>query len=205
MALQPLGLVRRGRFDAEINEPRPVLHFVGRIDPNRQPAVVQHRDDLVGVGASELTPAEIDRLRPDVYRRMAEATELTGYHKVHDAYTFTADGRPLFPPDATRGALYFVRNPLDVAVSYSHHLHTDIDTTITCMGRRGHCFAAGTERLHGQLRQRLLTWSEPAVSGPSCSARGRSCARCIIRPIVSITAVPRRKRMFPTHLVIWVR
>ena len=42
--------------------------------------------------------------------------------KVHDAYTFLADGQPLFPPQATAGAIYLIRNPLDVCVSYAHFL-----------------------------------------------------------------------------------
>lgn len=116
-------------------------------------------DDLAGVEASELSPDEIDLLRPDVYRLMAEEAEATEYHKVHDAYTLNSEGRPLLPPEATRAALYFVRNPLDVAVSYAHHSHCDVDTVIGWMAHPGHCFCAGPKRLHNQLRQRLLTWS----------------------------------------------
>ncbi len=116
-------------------------------------------DDYAGVESSDLTAGEIDRLRPDVYLRMAADAEETGYHKVHDAYTTLAGGRPLFPPEATRSALYFLRNPLDVAVSYAHHSHRDVEVVIRWMGQRKHCFCAGPRRLHNQLRQRLLTWS----------------------------------------------
>ena len=41
--------------------------------------------------------------------------------KTHDAWTHTPAGEPLFPVDVTRGVVYIVRNPLDVAVSASHH------------------------------------------------------------------------------------
>lgn len=121
-------------------------------------------DEIAGVEASDLTAEEIDRLRPDVYLKLAEDAEETGYHKVHDAYTENALGRPLFPAAATAGALYFLRNPLDVAVSYAHHSHREIDDAIRWMGEAGHCMCGGPYRLHNQLRQRLLTWSRHVVS-----------------------------------------
>src|SRR5690606_25030496 len=40
------------------------------------------------------------------------------------------DGHPLHNPDVTAGAVYVVRNPLDVAISVAHHFGTDIDTAI---------------------------------------------------------------------------
>ena len=56
------------------------------------------------------------------------------------------------------------RNPLDVAVSYAHHAHRDVDTVIGWMADDTHCFAAQAGRLHNQLRQRLLTWSGHVLS-----------------------------------------
>lgn len=121
-------------------------------------------DELAGVEASDLTADEIEALRPDIYVTLAEQADEIGYHKVHDAYTLTHAGRPLLPPEASRGALYFIRNPLDVAVSYAHHSDRDVDTVIGWMGDERHSFAAGPRRLHSQLRQRLLTWSGHVLS-----------------------------------------
>jgi hypothetical protein len=117
-------------------------------------------DEDTGIDAADLTFDEIDSLRPLVYRRWAAGlgSEI-GYHKIHDAYVLTAGGAPLVPADATRGALYFIRNPLDVAVSYSHHAGVSLDRAIGLMGDPAHCFGAGPRRLHKQLRQRMLTWS----------------------------------------------
>lgn len=39
-------------------------------------------------------------------------------------------GYPLVHQDLTAGAIYIVRNPLNICVSLSHHYGTDIDTTI---------------------------------------------------------------------------
>ncbi|HVU23800.1 MAG TPA: sulfotransferase domain-containing protein, partial [Opitutus sp.] len=79
-----------------------------------------HFDEAVGYDSGEMTYDEIDALRPDVYRQWAREAQQTPFCKIHDAYTFLPDGRPLSPPDATECALYFVRNPLDVAVSFAH-------------------------------------------------------------------------------------
>ncbi len=120
-------------------------------------------DDIAGVEASDLTAEEIDRVRPAVYRTLAEEAEETEYQKVHDAYTLNPDGCPLFPSDATAGAIYFLRNPLDVAVSYAHHSHCDVDVAINWMSQE-HLMCGNPKRLHEQLRQRLLTWSGHVLS-----------------------------------------
>jgi hypothetical protein len=56
-------------------------------------------------------------------------------------------------------AVYILRNPLDVAVSYANHMATDLDTAIRRMGDASHGLCLNESRLHIQLRQRLLTWS----------------------------------------------
>ena len=43
-------------------------------------------------------------------------------------------GRPLINFAVTSGAIYIVRNPLDVAISLSHHMSTTIDEAIKTMG-----------------------------------------------------------------------
>lgn len=142
-------VLQGGEEPAYINELR-----TGTIASARPPF-----DVFTGVEASDLTPDEIDVFRPDVYRRMAHRAERTGFHKVHDAYTVTAAGEPMFPADCTRGAIYLIRNPLDVAPSYAHHAGHDVDWAIAKMGDESHAMAAGRGHLNGQLRQLLLTWS----------------------------------------------
>jgi hypothetical protein len=55
--------------------------------------------------------------------------------------------------------VYIIRNPLDVAVSFAHHLNTGLDATIGIMNNPDYTFCDKRDRLHNQLRQRLLTWS----------------------------------------------
>ena len=116
-------------------------------------------DEYAGVDSAELTPDEIERLRPPIYEQWVADAKDDLYVKIHDAYHLTSAGRPLVPAGASRGALYFLRNPLDVAGSYAHHLGAPPAAAIERMGDEGHCSSARADRLHVQLRQRLLTWS----------------------------------------------
>jgi hypothetical protein len=122
-------------------------------------------DLMLGFDSGELTCDEIDRLRPEFYLRQAQEAKETLFCKVHDAYTFLPDGRPLIPPEATDCALYFIRNPLDVAVSFAHHSATErVDRIIRHMGDADNAFCEQDFAEVGQLRQKLLTWSGHVTS-----------------------------------------
>jgi hypothetical protein len=116
-------------------------------------------DREVGVEASDLTAEEIERYRPGVYRQLAAQHTKTLFMKVHDAYTRTSAGEPLFPADVTQGAIYLIRNPLDVVVSYAQYTQSSVDTIVTQMACATAFFWAAPTRLPAQLRQRALTWS----------------------------------------------
>ncbi|MCP4962223.1 MAG: sulfotransferase domain-containing protein [Actinomycetia bacterium] len=143
-------LLRDEEDPADINELR-----TGSIASARNPF-----DIHTGLEASDLTQDEIDLLRPGVYRRMAEMAEHTGHHKVHDAYTLNRGGRPLFPADATLGAVYLVRNPLDVAPSYAHHSARDAAWASEALGDPNHTMSDRPKHLDAQFRQILGTWSD---------------------------------------------
>jgi hypothetical protein len=77
-------------------------------------------DESVGVKASALTHEEVEGYRPAVYRHLAARSSSTVFLKIHDAYTYTEGGVPLVPAEATCGAVYMLRHPFDVAVSFAH-------------------------------------------------------------------------------------
>jgi hypothetical protein len=116
-------------------------------------------DEFTGVSSADLTPDEIDRLRPSVYRLNALESDEMIYHKIHDAWILLPGGEPMIPADVTRAVVYIIRNPLDIAVSFAHHLNAGIGRTIGIMNNPSYSFCDREERLHNQLRQRLLTWS----------------------------------------------
>ena len=113
---------------------------------------------------NELSHDEIDKLRPSAYCWLSQQITVPEYHKIHDAYTLLPNGQALIPKEATKGALYIMRNPLDVAVSFAHHLGCSIDQSITNMSKSNFSFAGKSDRSCNQLRQQLLSWSGHVTS-----------------------------------------
>lgn len=116
-------------------------------------------DEATGLSSSDLTMDETEELRPYVYEHIAREADQILFHKIHDAYTLTLEGIPLVPGKATKGVIYLIRNPLDVAVSFAHHAHTDFETMVNCMADNAYAFCSKPDKLYMQLRQRLLSWS----------------------------------------------
>ena len=56
--------------------------------------------EVLGFDTAELDPDEVDRLGPEVYRWSLKDNEI-GYHKIHDAYTYTRSCEPLISREAT--------------------------------------------------------------------------------------------------------
>jgi len=117
-------------------------------------------DLQLGYDSANLTHEEIDRLRREYYLRRASEDGATLFLKVHDAHILLNNGLPLFPPEVSHAVLYFVRNPLDVCVSFAHHSgRADFDRTLVAMGKPNYAVAGNRGRFHDQLRQRMLSWS----------------------------------------------
>ena len=117
-------------------------------------------DSMAGISSSDCTEEEAESLRPAVVRFWAqeakhEATPL--FFKSHEACRDTPAGGPLFPDDVTVGAVYLIRNPLDVAVSWAFYLGDEgfADSVAYLNARKSYLGGAGTP----ELRQRLFDWS----------------------------------------------
>lgn len=121
-------------------------------------------DRVIGLEASELTPAEIDRYRPDVYRQLAVEAEEPLFIKVHDRWRRNADGVSIFPPETTVATIYIVRDPRGVAPSYANHYNLSIDAAIAQMADADNAIAASVNRLRSQLHQPVGSWSQHVTS-----------------------------------------
>jgi hypothetical protein len=121
-------------------------------------------DEVTGLPSEDLTHEEIDELRPEVYQWIAEEAEEFVFKKVHDAYTYLPDGRPLFPPEASHSVIYFLREPLDVAVSFAHHSAKKPVEMIKALNNPDFSFCGKRNRFYNQLRQKLGTWSQHVKS-----------------------------------------
>lgn len=117
-------------------------------------------DEVLGVDSTDLTPDEIDRLRPAVYKaylmdRQGEAS----FNKIHDAYITLPDGQPMFPVEVTARAIYIARNPLDVAHSFANHGARPIEWAVRALCNPNQALESGRGGPGMQLHQPLLTWS----------------------------------------------
>lgn len=116
-------------------------------------------DQSLGFDSADLSFDEIDQLRPNIYQWHVEHTKTIGYHKIHDAYTYLDNNAPLIPTKGSLGALYFIRNPLDVAISFANHSCCSIDEAIDNMGNKSFSFCDSRFKQQNQLRQKLCSWS----------------------------------------------
>ncbi len=121
-------------------------------------------DEITGFSAADLTLKEIENLRPYVYDSLAERANDFTFMKIHDAFIYTSEGRPLVSENAGFKAIYFIRNPLDVTVSLTYHLSVSPDKAVENICNEGFSFCNHTDRLHKQLEQRLFSWSKHVLS-----------------------------------------
>ncbi len=135
------------------------MAFLGGIASGRSPF-----DEVFGVNSADLSAAQIANLRPRAYDIWSREAEHPLFCKVHDAFGDTPAGAPLFPASATAGAVYLVRDPRAVAVSFAHHLSVPLDGAIARMDEPATTLAESDRRLSIQLTQSLRTWSEHVES-----------------------------------------
>ena len=111
--------------------------------------------------------AEIAAARPWVQAALVESAGRSIYVKTHNARALD-HGSPLVNMGVSLGAVYLVRNPLDVVISYAHLNGTDIDTMIGLMAMPGfgigRTTANGIEKVHvaiGSWSENVASWTQP--------------------------------------------
>jgi aryl sulfotransferase len=70
----------------------------------------------------------------------------------------------LVPPDVTLGAVYLVRDPRDVAISFARHMAVDLDRAIAMMADPTDTTGRSLKRLHHRLPEFRLGWSVNVAS-----------------------------------------
>ena len=113
---------------------------------------------------SDYTQDDVRRMRPQVHRAMTQAFPDTVFVKTHNALLLD-EGHPLVTMEVTAGAIYIVRNPLDVVVSYSHHLAFTIDQTIDLLARENAASDTNEKNVYevmGSWSQNVDTWTRTA-------------------------------------------
>src|ERR1022692_4450462 len=101
----------------------------------RSDVTLSEYERLVGRPLDPMSPA-IARLRPKVQMEIARANRGIVTVKTHNAF-LPDRGHPMINPRASVGAIYMVRNPLDIAVSYAELRDHGIDKAIEQMAKDG--------------------------------------------------------------------
>ena len=110
------------------------------------------------------TPAEIAALRPRVQERIATTGEGIVPVKTHSAFV-RDHGVPAINMGVSHGAVYVVRNPLDVCVSYAHHQGLSFDAIVDVMATdmfRTPTTAANVNEVMGSWSQHVASWTAKA-------------------------------------------
>jgi hypothetical protein len=98
--------------------------------------------------------AEVQRMRPLVHRDFTQLHSDLVFVKTHNA-SMTVHGVPLCTPEVTQAAVYIVRDPRDVAVSYSHYTGRSLDWIIEFMNKE----QAANRGTDVQVFELLSSWS----------------------------------------------
>jgi len=120
-------------------------------------------DDISPASAADLLDHEVDGLLPEVFRRLARDEGRPVLVKAHDVAFRTRRGEWLYPPDCVRSAIYLVRHPFDVAVSFAHHLGLTSEAIVRIMNL-DHVMAPTGPRLVFPFHERIGSWSANIAS-----------------------------------------
>ncbi len=114
---------------------------------------IPHYQQLTGRPLEELSEEELAVLRGRVHLWLARAKPHEVFVKTHSAMG-RVGGAPAITPDATAGAIYVIRNPCDVAVSFAHHYQVSVSRAVALMCDDDNMLPASG----GQLAQFLSSW-----------------------------------------------
>ncbi len=89
-------------------------------------------EEILGFRPTAKHANEIAATRAKVQQKIADAHEGLVFLKTHNALAIDR-GHPVFNFQVTSGAVYIVRNPLDVAISLAHHAGDGLDEAIEVM------------------------------------------------------------------------
>ena len=115
---------------------------------------------------ADLTIAEIAALRGDMHRSLAKGNKDSIFIKTHSCLCEQM-GHDQITMDATSGAIYVMRNPLDVCISMAPHFHISVDEAIEWL--TDYTFTAGgTETdvpyIIGGWSRHVESWTRPGAS-----------------------------------------
>jgi hypothetical protein len=95
----------------------------------------------------EMTDEEIAILRPKVQEMITRSSPDNVFVKTHNALVSYLD-QPLIHMEHTAGAIYVIRNPLDMVISHADHYGKTIDESIDIIGMTDSLVVTGEHNVH---------------------------------------------------------
>lgn len=144
-----------------IKNPHAPIPIDDLVNFNFSDGIAGHFEKVAGRPVDTMTFGEIQALRPKVHEMFAWSNSDTVFVKTHNAVT-THHGIPTITPEFTAGAIYVIRNPLDVAVSYAHHYGDSHDNTINAMAADDRIMLPHLNQIHqmfGSWSSHVRSWT----------------------------------------------
>ena len=135
------------------------------------------------------TDAEVAALRPKVHRHLTTVAPDSVFVKTHSA-VMEDHGVPTVTLEVTAGAIYVVRNPLDVTISWAHHMGRSLDAAIDYMAKPRAQIDASEKNVHVPLG----SWSEHVESWTAKPNKALHVVRyedMLMKPQTAFTGVVR--------------
>jgi hypothetical protein len=129
---------------------------------------IQFYEQRLGFTPTEKHRKEIAALRHEVQQWIADQFDGLVFVKTHNGLVMD-QGRSIINFAVTSGAIYIVRNPLDVAISLAHHLGGTIDEAIETMASRNTQTPINEKRVYeiwGSWSRHVESWTRkphPAI------------------------------------------
>ena len=128
-------------------------------------------DKLLKLDSKELEDDVVASLRLPYLSKLAESGDKDVIIKTH-VLNANWHNAAMIPPSVTRRALYIIRHPFDVCVSFARHMGLSFDDAVKSMANPS--FAIGSDL---QIKQPLHTWSTHASSWLGASGFERMTIR----------------------------
>ena len=116
--------------------------------------------------ASSYSLKDVRRLRPLVHDDLSMRSIDPVVVKTHNANVLDPEA-PVITPDVTLGAIYVIRDPRDVAVSFSHHIGWSLDDTIDFMATEYSTIGGNdthTYEIVSSWSHHVRSWTQEATS-----------------------------------------